>query len=132
MASPSRGTNQVTTPATHPVKTIAPPAQQQDGEKVDLTKSQKKRLRKVKQKKAYKQLRSEGLSKPLKKAAIVKGKDVKPSEGKPVAEVKPVVAIPSSQGTFKRIQDDITHYSSLFKQAEKLVREKESEYYAKL
>ena len=128
MASPSRGTNQVTTPATHPVKTIAPPASSQQEEKIDLTKSQKKRLRKVKQKKAYKQLRSEGLSRPLKKVAIVKGKEVVKN-----VEVKPVViAPPTSQGTFKRIQDDITHYSSLFKQAEKLVREKESEYYAKL
>jgi hypothetical protein len=34
--------------------------------------------------------------------------------------------------TFRKIQEDISLYSTLYKEAEKLMRERESEYYTKL
>ena len=76
------------------VKTIEPPM---------LSRSQKKRLKKVKHKKALKEADSK--KKPLQKAEAP---------------------------AFKRIHDDIAHFSTLYKQAEKLVKDKEAEYYQKL
>jgi hypothetical protein len=46
------------------------------------------------------------------------------------AVVKPVAVTP--ENNFRKIQDDITYFSNLYKLAEKLTKEKETEYYAKL
>jgi hypothetical protein len=69
-----------------------------------LSRSQKKRLKKVQHKKALKEVDTK------KKATVHK------AEGP----------------AFKRIHDDIAHFSTLYKQAEKLVKDKEAEYYQKL
>ncbi|TNV85590.1 hypothetical protein FGO68_gene17657 [Halteria grandinella] len=120
-----------------------------------LTKNQKRRIKKFQAKKAAKEA---GVAPVLPKKAPVQAKkqeakpvvEQKKTKTKPAVEQKPKVEDAKSKAPakvvqprklapapveptkFEQIQADISHFSTLFKQAEKLTKDKETEHYAKL